>query len=77
MARMSNNDEIPSRNFGDSQQLTNWVLDSGASYHMTPQVSDFIPCSLEDTNKHIEFADGYHVTTKQKGQFQIKICGDN
>ena len=40
MARMSGNDESPSRYFGDSSQLTNWVLDSGEMCHMTPQVSD-------------------------------------
>ena len=36
MARMSSNDECPSENFGDSLQLTNWILDSGAMCHMTP-----------------------------------------
>ena len=35
---------------------------------MTPQISDFIPMSLEDTDKYIEVADGNYVTTKQKGQ---------
>ena len=28
-------------------------------------------------NKHIRFADGHHVTEKQKVQVQIKICDDN
>ena len=36
MARMSGNDKCPSGNFGDSLQLTNWILDSGATCHMTP-----------------------------------------
>ena len=53
MDRMSDNEECYSRNFGDNLQLTNWILDSGAMCHMTPEVSDFIPISLEDTNKHI------------------------
>ena len=44
---------------------------------MTPEVSDFIPGSLEDTDKYIEFADGHHVTAKQKGQVRIKMCNDN
>ena len=44
---------------------------------MTPEVSDFIPGSLEDTDKYIEFADGHHVTAKQKVQVQIKMCDDN
>ena len=65
---MSVNGNYPSGNFGDSSQLTNWILDSRATYHMTPKVSDFITESLEDTNKHIEVADGHHVTAKQKVQ---------
>ena len=40
---MYDNDESPSKYFGDSPQLTNRILDSGATCHMTPQVSDFIP----------------------------------
>ena len=51
MARMYGNDKCPSGNFGDNLQLTNWILDSGATCHMTPEVSDFIPGSLEDTDK--------------------------
>ena len=35
MARMSGNDEFPSEHFGDSSQLTNWILDSGSTCHMT------------------------------------------
>ena len=50
MAQMSSNDECRSRNVGDSSQLTNWILDSVATCHMTPEVSDFIPGSLEDTD---------------------------
>ena len=53
MARMYGNDECTSVNFGDIYQLTNWILDSGAICHMTPEVSDFIPGSLEDVDKHI------------------------
>ena len=44
---------------------------------MTPQVSDFIPGLLEDMDKHIEVADGHHVTAKQKVKVQIKMCNDN
>ena len=44
---------------------------------MTPEVSYFIPGTLEDTDKHIEVADGHHVTAKQKGQVQIKMCNNN
>ena len=51
MERMSINEECPSENYGDSSQLTNWILYSGATWHMTPEVSDFIPGSLEGTDK--------------------------
>ena len=77
MARMSGNDECPSENFGNSLQFTNWILDSGATCHLTTEVSDFIPGSLEDTDKYIEVEDGNHVTAKQKGQVRIKMCDDN
>ena len=68
MARMYSNDEFPSGIFGESSQLTNWILDSEATCHMTPEVLDFIPGTLEDTDKYIEAADGHHVKTKQKGR---------
>ena len=66
MARMSNDDKRKNEDYEDSSQLTNWILDSGATCHMTPEVTDFIPVSLEDTDKSIEVADGNHVTAKQK-----------
>ena len=44
---------------------------------MTPKVSDFIPGTLEDTDKYIEVADGHQVKAKQKGQVQIRICNNN
>ena len=43
MARMSDNDKSLSRDFGDSLQLTNWILDSGATCHMTPHVLGLFP----------------------------------
>ena len=46
---MSGNYKSPDRHFGDSLQLTNWILNSGATYHMTPHVLDFITGSLKDT----------------------------
>ena len=55
MTRMSDDEESSSRDFGDSLQLTNWILDSGATCHMTRQVSDFIPSLLEDTDKKMKF----------------------
>ena len=67
MAIMSGDDERKSGEYCDSSQLTNWILDSGATCHMTPEVTDLIPGSLEDTDKFIEVADGHHVPSKQKG----------
>ena len=49
IARMSSDDEHKSGEYGDSFQSTNWILDSRATCHMTPEVTDFIPGSLEDT----------------------------
>ena len=77
MPRMSGNDKCTSVNFGDSSELTNWILDSGATCHMTPDVSDFIPGLLEDTDNHIEVAEGHQIMAKQKGQVQIKMCDNN
>ena len=68
MASMSDNDECISRIFNDSLQLINWILDSEEMWHITPQVSDFIPYLLDDMDKHIEVADGNHFMAKQKGQ---------
>ena len=58
MARMYGNGKISSRDFGDILQFTNWILDSGATCHITHQVSDFIPGLLEDMYEYIEVADG-------------------
>ena len=49
MERMFSNAEIPRRYFGDRSQLKNWILDSGATCHMTPDILDFIPGSLAET----------------------------
>ena len=70
MARMSVNDEYPSGKFGDSSWLDNWILYSGATFHMTPEVSYFIPGSLEDKDKYIEVTDIHHVTAKKKDKYK-------
>ena len=74
---MSSDDKRENKDYADSSQLTNWILGSGASCHMTPEVTDFIPGSLEDTDKFIEVADGHHVTAKQKCSVRIKMCDYN
>ena len=40
---------------------------------MIPEVSDFIPGSLEDTDIHIEVVDGHLVTAVKQKQVRIKI----
>ena len=64
MAHIYDNDECPSNHFGDSLQYTNWILDSRATCHMTPDISDFIPSLLYETDRNIEVADIYHFTKK-------------
>ena len=71
MARLSDNDKIHNIYFCDNSQSTNWILDSGATSHITPQVSGFIPSSLEDKDKHIEVENRHHITEKQKVQVII------
>ena len=46
MAQMSNDGVSKNKDCGDISELTNWILDSGATCHMTPEVTDFIPGSL-------------------------------
>ena len=43
MVRVPGNEKTSSREFGDSSQLTNHILYSGATCHMTPQFWGFIP----------------------------------
>ena len=52
MACLPSTVEIP------TSQLTNWILDSGAAYHMTLENSNFTPDSLVETDKYIKLEDG-------------------
>ena len=61
---MSKIEEGPRKNYGDNSKLTKWILDSGATCHMTPDILDFIAGSLVETEKYIEVADGHLVTAK-------------
>ena len=70
MSRMSFNAKSSRRDFGDSLQMNNWVLDSGATCHMTPEISDFILGSLVETDKYIEIADEYFFTEKKEEKFK-------
>ena len=77
MSRVSYNTESNRRNYGDISQLTNWILDSGETCQMTPDISDFIPVSLAETHEYIKFAYGHFITAKQIEKVQIKISDDN
>ena len=67
---MSGNGECPSGNFGDSLQLTNWILDYVATCHMTPEVSYFIPGSLEDMDSILKLRTD--ITSQQKKKAEHK-----
>ena len=41
---------------------------------MKPEVSDFIPGSLDDTDKYIEVADRHHVMAKKKVKYEYKCA---
>ena len=65
MAHIFSNAENPTRNYGESSQLNNWILDSGATCHMTQDISYLIPGSLAETYKYIKVADANLVTVKK------------
>ena len=69
MACIYSNAEIPIRYFGDSSQLSNWIIDSGETCHMTPDILDFILGSLVETDKYIEVADENFVTAEKQENF--------
>ena len=51
MVHMSTNAVSTRRDSGDSMQLTNCILESGANCHMITDISDFIPGRLVETDK--------------------------
>ena len=70
MTCMSANDKFPGGNFGDTLQITNWVLNSGATGHTTPEVSDIITGWLEHMDKRIEVSDVHHITEKKNDKHE-------
>ena len=73
MALMPGNDKSPSRYFGDSYQMTNWMLYLIATCFLTQHVLGFIPGLLKYRDTHNENGDGHPATANQKGQVQIKM----
>ena len=77
MARMSTNAESPRINCGYRSQLTYWILDAGATCHITPEISDFILGSLVETDQYIKVAVRNFLTAKKIGEVQIDIRDNN
>ena len=68
LARMSSNIQSVKRDFGDSSQMTNWILDSCATCHMTPYISDFVQVSLLEMDKFIKCLEENFVKAKNRGR---------
>ena len=66
MEPMSSNIGSPRKDFGDSSQLANLILDSRDTCHMTPEISYFISGSLVEMNKCIAFAERNCFTAKKQ-----------
>ena len=54
-----------------AHDLYNWVMDSGATCHMTPYQSDFIKDSVKHIKKVVEVADGHNVPATLSGTVLI------
>ena len=65
MAHTSINAESPRRYYDDILQQTNWILESGETYHTTLDISYFIPGLLVETDKSTKVANWNFVTAKQ------------
>ena len=76
MVCMSYNADSSRKEFEYSSQLTNCILDSGATCHMTPDISDCILRSLVETYKYIEVVYGHFFTVKERISSN-KMCENN
>ena len=56
--------------------LNNWVMDSGATCHMTPYKNDFVNDSKNSEDKVVEVVDGYTVPAKSSGTIIIKTTSN-
>ena len=70
VAPMSSNAERTRRYFGDSSQLTNWIVDSGETCHITPDISNNIPGSLVETDKYVEVSYRYFSQRNKEEKFK-------
>ena len=68
MERIFSNKEIPRRDFGDSSQLTNCILDSGETCHMTLDISYFNWAHLWKRIDTLKFQMGNQSQRKKQGK---------
>ena len=59
-----------------THDLSNWVMDSGATCHMTPYESDFEHNSVSHTQKGVEDADGHNVPANLSSTILIRTKND-
>ena len=53
---------------GSCTIISNWVIDSGASAHMSPFLSDFVHGKMVSVSKIVQVADEYETPCNHKGQ---------
>ncbi len=61
---------------GDPHNLTNWLMDSGATAHMTPRFADLEDVE-EGLNLGVEVADGHVVHCNKRGKIRVIMTDDN
>ena len=59
-----------------TNDLENWVLDSGCTSHMTPFLSDFDRNSMTEVEKVIEVAEGHEIMCRSKGTISMTVYND-
>ena len=64
------------QNISYVHDLHNWVMDSGATCHMTPYKSDFQQGSETQEDKAVEVADGFTVPSTLSGTVIIHVTSD-
>ena len=70
MACVYTNEIIPGTDDEYSSQPSNFILDSGATCHMAPDISDFIPGALAGTDKYIEVTNENFVTAEKQDKIK-------
>jgi hypothetical protein len=61
------------RNGDNTPKKNGWLVDSGASHHFTPDITDFD--TLEDDDTEVSLGDGSLVKITQKGTVKLRVEG--